>query len=113
MNTLTVTNEQGTIFEYSKDGEFLIVTVTKGDSVNVYKTYSKNKIKEGKLLVCRENGSWVDMPVFDEKAVNEFKDGRTKHVFETAQEMVAFRESNNCGESFAEFGRYAIYKYSR
>ena len=111
MKNLIITNEAGTTFEYSIEDKFLIIKVTKNGKANTYKTYKTNSIKEGKLNVCREDGSWVDMPVFEAEKVAQFKDGRIKHTFSDRMEYQDFKASNNCGESWVESGNICVYQY--
>ena len=91
MNTLTITSEAGTTFRYSIEDKYLVIDVTKNGKTNTYKTYKTNPIKDGKLNVCRENGTWVEMPVFEAEKVTQFKDGRIKHTFESIDEFHAFQ----------------------
>ena len=111
MTTLTVTNEKGTTFNYAKDGEFTVITVTKNNNSNEYKTYSKNSIKEGKLSVCRVDGSWVDMPVSEPAKVADFMKGREKVCFNSVDEYRTFESNNSVGKFFNEGDKFVAYKY--
>ena len=111
MNTLKITNEEGTVFEYSIEDQYLVINVTKNGKTNIYKAYKKSRIKEGKLHVCRADGTWVDMPVFEAEKVNQFKDSRIKHTFSKISDLRAFEEANSCGSSWVENGNICVYQY--
>ena len=111
MKTLEITNESGTLFNYSIDENILNIDVIKNGLKVRYKAIKSNKINDGVLIVQCPDGSKAAMPVFEAEKVEAFKDGRTKHSFCSVSEMREFKANNKCGDYFTENGKFSVYKY--
>lgn len=113
MNSLTQTNKEGTTFNYTINGEYVDIVVIKGGASNKYKTYATNLATDGLLNVCRVDGSWVAMPVFDSTELNNFLKSRVLHSFETLSELREFQNNNDCGATFEKDGKHSVYSYNK
>ena len=111
METLTITNDKGTIFNYSKKDEYLIIKVTKNNNTNEYKTFLSNSVSNDELRVYRSDESSVKMPIFQSEKVMNFIKNRVKVSFNSIDEQHEFCENNNVGQIWFEDNVATAYHY--
>ena len=109
---MQTTTNTGTTIDCKKDGKFLVITVTKTSGATAeYKAHLTNKIKDSKLTVCREDGTWVEMPIANVEELEMFMLNRQKVTFDSIDERNKFAENNEIGKTWIENDKITAYQY--